>query len=477
MSQVVLGDVGNGSGLRTGSVNMLGTLGLSLGSMAPTAAVSIVPAVMAADMGESGPFGFALGIIVGLFVAYAFILFTRRFSSAGAVYAFNRIALGVSYGFVSVWIFMFAYLTFVGATAAQTSDFIQVLGAPAWLHWGIIAVAAILVAGALSYRSIAISAFVAAAVELVGIVFVIIVGIVVIAHGGYHGDRLSLSYFTPNGLPLASVALGVVFAFTGLTGFEAAATLGEESRNPRRAIPLAVIVALVGAGVMLTFGDWIETMGFPSATALAASATPLYTITQRYLGNGIAPIVDVLAIISAFGALLAYMNGAARLLFALGRDGFIHHKIAWTHPKYRTPAVGIGIAIVAGILTILPIMFHGTATDGFFFPVTAGALGDLAMYFMTIIGAIYFFTRRERGFGHAAVLVIGLIMIAYVLYSSLVPIPAFPYNIDAYVFWGWLVLGIVVIAVDHKLRARLNNASVFEVGGVEALDQKQTSSV
>lgn len=84
--------------LRSGAVGFFGTLAGSIGLQGPTGGAAFLPAAMAASVALSGPLAFGLGTIAMVFVAYAFVVFSRRFASSGSVYAFNGTALGPRFG-------------------------------------------------------------------------------------------------------------------------------------------------------------------------------------------------------------------------------------------------------------------------------------------------------------------------------------------------------------------------------------------
>ena len=94
---------GPGWSLRRGSLRFLRTVALPVGIQGPTAGVIIGPAIIAGIVGEPGALAQVLALTAMGFVAYAFVVFTRAFNTAGSVYAFNATALGPGYGFVSAW--------------------------------------------------------------------------------------------------------------------------------------------------------------------------------------------------------------------------------------------------------------------------------------------------------------------------------------------------------------------------------------
>lgn len=108
--------------LRRDSIAFLGTAGSAVGIQAPSAGVSFLPALMAGIVGTAGPFAFGTAMLVMLFVAYAFVVFTREFASAGSVFAFNGKALGPAYGFVSAWLLLFTYLAYAASVFASNAN-------------------------------------------------------------------------------------------------------------------------------------------------------------------------------------------------------------------------------------------------------------------------------------------------------------------------------------------------------------------
>src|SRR5580693_5288792 len=108
-----------------------------------------------------------------------------------------------------------------------------------------------------AYRFIRLSTIVIFVCEGVAVVLLTIVGVVVLAKGGYHHNALSSSPFQLHGLALGVLALGVVNAFSAFSGFEGAATLGEESKRSTRTIPAAITWSLVSSAAIYIVFTWI----------------------------------------------------------------------------------------------------------------------------------------------------------------------------------------------------------------------------
>jgi amino acid transporter len=107
---------------------------LPVGIQGPTAGVIIGPAIIASIVGEPGALAQVLALVAMGFVAYAFIVFTRAFNTAGSVYGFNAAALGPGYGFVSAWLLLLVYISFAAGVYAATADIAQTLLASLGLH-------------------------------------------------------------------------------------------------------------------------------------------------------------------------------------------------------------------------------------------------------------------------------------------------------------------------------------------------------
>ena len=134
-------------------------------------------------------------------------------------------------------------------------------------------------------------------------------------------------FTVPAGTEASALFLGVVFGFLSFAGFEAAATLGEEARNPRRDVPRAILGTAIFGGVYFVFVTAVEVMGFGTdeagVAAFTSSSSLLGDLGTGYIGAWVGDLITLGAAVSAFGCALACAVGASRLLFALARDGVL----------------------------------------------------------------------------------------------------------------------------------------------------------
>ena len=448
--------------LRADSVRFIGTVGSAIGIQAPTGGVTFLPALMAGIVGSAGPLAFGLAIVAMLFVAYAFITFTRDSSSAGSVYAYNGRAMGPAYGFLSVWALLGVYIAYAASVYCSNANILEaLLGASGvTLPWPLLAAGLWLLTVALAYRSIAVSATLIFALEGVSLALVAVVAVAVIGHGGYHGQGVAATRLLPPGLGLSTLGLGVVFAFTGFSGFEVAATLGEEARQPQRVVSLSLVTALLVSGGVYTLMSWVETVGFANATALSQSSVPLVDVARVDVSPAMGTVVNVAALISGFGAQLATVNGATRLLFALGRDGVGPRWLARTSATQRSPIGALGVVALVSLAAFLPLS-AGTPLDAFFYLSTYGADLIIVVYLLTVIAA-FVRSLRQRRPRQLTILLVGVIVMGYVLKSTVYPIPAFPFNYCMYTAAATLAVGAALL-LWPRLRRALRGAPLFAI--------------
>ena len=146
----------------------------------------------------------------------------------------------------------------------------------------------------------------------------------------------------------------MVYSVLCFAGFEGAATLGEETINPRRNIPIALLSTVLGSGVFFMFVAYCEVIGFGSAGIhdLAGSQAPLNDLALRYMSPPLAIALDLAAATSCFCGVLGCLAAGGRVLFALGRAG-LSPSLGRIHTRFGTPAVAVS---VAALLIILPFL-------------------------------------------------------------------------------------------------------------------------
>lgn len=442
------------------------TIALSVGIQGPAAGVIVGPAVLAGIVGGAGALAYTLGLVAMAFVAYAFVVFSRSFNSAGSVYAYNGAALGPAYGFVSAWILLLVYVSFAGGVYASTADIAQSFFASCGIHawWVWFALAGFALTMVLAYLSIGFSSMIIFACEGAAVGLLAVVGVVVVAKGGYRHQGLSSSPFQLHGLAVGVLGLGVVNAFSAFSGFEGAATLGEETRRSTRTIPTAVICSLVGAAGIYILFTWVADNAYPDPAALAADPAPFVHLATIDLGPVMGKAVNVAGVISAFGAQLACINAANRLLFALSRDaapaGRARSFLTRTDGRRASPVGALAVTGGASGAALLAFSFEASPVRALTIIVELGAYLIIVAYLLTVIAAIAWLWRRDRRPIPIAVLAVGVAVLGYVLYDTFVPFPEAPFDWIIAAAAGSVTLGVAV-AVRPGMRRRLAGSALL----------------
>src|SRR5579859_2543659 len=141
---------------------------------------------------------------------------------------------------------------------------------------------------------------------------------------------------------------------------------GEESRDPKRNVPRALYISVIGLGIFYTITSWASLAGYPTIRAAAAvsqknAAQFFLTPAGHYAGRWVASIMSYLIITGSFACGMAFHNTTARYFYSLGREGFMPKALGRTHPKWKSPHVAsITQSVIAAFIIALFAIFTGT---------------------------------------------------------------------------------------------------------------------
>lgn len=174
--------------------------------------------------------------------------------------------------------------------------------------------------------------------------------VLIIGVGAFHIDINNWTPFMPNGF--GGVMAGVSAVFFAYIGFDAVSTLAEESKNPQRDLPRAMIYSLVICTVVYIVLAIVIT-GMASYTLLGVS-DPLAEIFKIKGIKWMMFIVSIVAVIAMTSVLLVYQMGQPRIWMSMSRDGLLPKKFSSIHPKFKTPGFA---TIITGLVVGVPILF------------------------------------------------------------------------------------------------------------------------
>ncbi len=288
--------------------------------------------------------------------------------------------------------------------------------------------------------------------------------VIVLTQVGGHGG-LSAAPFNPASTPPGGdLIVGVVLGVLSFIGFETAAALGEETRAPHRNIPRAVYGSMLVVGAFYVLMAYTATVGYGiphMATGYANDPAPFDSIARKFSGGALAAFIDLAGVLSFFGAALAIVNGGARIIFTLGRDGLLPRPLAWAHPTRGTPGGAIALLCGIGLVSGLALGFGMSPIIAFGFLGTLDALFVLLIYLLVNVACIRFFwlKRRER-FSvtrHAIIPALGALITGGIALLAFISPGDAPLSFIPIIVGIWLALGLIVLAL---LRGKLNDISV-----------------
>ena len=310
------------------------------------AAVFAVPATLAASVGAWSPWIVAAVGLASMLIALSFAEVSSRFDATGGPYLFTRAAFGRFPAFQVGWLLWFT-------RAASWASVINVLATSLGLYvpafrsgWPraalisavIAAITAINIRG-IKQSSVVVNIFTVG--KLAPLVVFILVGMFYIDPAALvPGERPSVN-------ELAATTLLLIFAFGG---YEVVPVPAGEARDPRSAVPFALIMTIAIVSVVMIL---VQIVALGTLPALAKSSTPLADAATRFMGAAGAALLTAGAVISTTGNNMGQALSGSRNLFALAEQGDIPATFARVHPVFRTPVVAI--LVTAGVALVLAI--------------------------------------------------------------------------------------------------------------------------
>uniref|UniRef100_UPI0004D024F4 amino acid permease n=2 Tax=Lysobacter TaxID=68 RepID=UPI0004D024F4 len=330
----------------------------------------------ATNAGPAVALAFLLAGIASAAAALCYAEFAGMIPVTGSAYTYSYATLGELPAWLIGWDLLLEYALIVAVVAIGWSGYVQALLGSAGFHlpvWAqgaigtgegrvfnlIAALATIGVSALLVFRTEWGARFNTLIVAIKVIAVVLVIGV-----GAFYIDPANWVPFIPervvdaNGVGhfgLQGVATAAAVVFFAVFGYDTLTTAAEESKNPQRDLPRAVLLSL-GVSMVLYLAVSLVLTGIAPYTTLGGDAPVSEAFTRLGL-PWIAAAISISAVIGIASVLFAFMLGAARIWFSLSRDGLLPGWFAKIHPKYGTPhrptiVLGIFTALVAGFLPI-----------------------------------------------------------------------------------------------------------------------------
>src|SRR5215472_3680344 len=451
--------------LRRNQLGLFGVIMPGLAQVAPAFNLFFTTGFMVAYAGASAPLIFLISMVGMAATASSLAQFSGVYPSAGSFITYITRSIGtkvaVAIGVITVLGYIIAFggiYIFVGSYIVQ-----NVFNSP---HiWGITQIVTIIY-GALVVAPVIVGlkfgVRVTVALYVFEVILLLALSLTILAKGGASG--LSSTPFSWPGGKSSDVLLAFSLAVLAFGGFEAAAPLAEETREPRRNVPIAVLGAVIVSGVIYVVGSYalVTAFGVGHAGTLAADLNPFHTAAKAFLPF-LAPLITWVFLSSVASSYVAANTQTSRVIFAGARGRLWRQLLAGVNPRFKTPAI-------AAVAFVAPSILIGVVSTAFTDPGTAsgflgtyGILGLIIMYLMANVALVVEWAKFRRQGIHKNIWlwvvtpVVGVIVLAIPIWGDLRPGQASPYNT-----LPWLTIGLIAVGVIYAAVLAIARPAVLE---------------
>ena len=391
-------DEGSNSGLKK-TLNVFDLIVIGIGAVVGTGIFTIIGSAIVGSTDGAGAgtaviVSMTLAAIASVFSALSYSEIAAMIPVAGSAYTYTYATMGEFMAWMVGWILMLEYaIGNITVASAWTGYFVQflkgfkhilpafVVNCPLWLRndyrtmyelcnrygWdvhdkmpfmhlplgieipfavNVPAIAIVLILTVLLIKGVKESTKVATI--MVGVNMFIILSFIVV--GAFYVKPENWVPFAPNGME--GIFTGAFVIFFAYVGFDAISTAAEETNNPQRDLPIAIMGTLVLCTVMYILVALVLT-GVVPLNAIDTQAPLAHAM--RFIGNNwYAGLISVGALCALTTVLLIYQLGTTRILFAMSRDNFLPKSLNKVHDKFQTPHI---LTWISGLIVIICALF------------------------------------------------------------------------------------------------------------------------
>ncbi len=336
----------------TGRLLFFYVLGDVLGS-----GIYVLIGAVAGAVGGAFWLAFAVGVTIATITGLAYAeLVTKYPQAAGAALYVNKAFKNKVLTFLVTVTFLSASFAAAGSLATGFSRYFgQVWDLPPALLISLAFILALAVVNYIGITESVVANMLMTFVEIAGLIIIMIIGVIYVAEG--NADFGTLVDFEAEGNPIFALVAGVALAFFAMTGFENAANVAEETINPSRTFPRALVGGMIAAGVIYVLVAISASLTVPTKSLADSDAALLEVVKE-----GILPVpVGIMTTIFAVIAMVAITNTTlvavvtqSRILYGMAREDVVPGVFAKIHSSRRSPWVALIFSafVVIGLLLI-----------------------------------------------------------------------------------------------------------------------------
>jgi amino acid transporter len=458
----------------------------SFGFMGPVfgAILLLITVVGANNAGKGAGLATPLAIIVAAIgvgaLGWLIAQYAKRIHAAGALYDYISAGFGEHAGFVFGWIYQGGLLVLAAAIplliGGVTSDWLAThnWNVPYW----VLSLIYTAILFCVLYFGVRISTRVQLLLVLVSASVVTVFLIYVIFKSGSN----STQPFQPSSAHgVGNFFYGVLYAILLFVGFESAANLAEETGDPKRNIPRAVLWSVGIVTVYFVIASYSQAVGFHlDVKAWATSGAPVLVLSLPSSQGGYGSdfmynLMNVLLILDIAAVGIGASVACTRLIFSLSRDRRIPGFFAGVSGRYGTPVVAIGTLVVITVIEIAAVrVSHGIIPlNGlpeyfafFLWLAQYGSLSLAVIYAALALASIRGLAGQVNPGALGIAVILALVITGLAIFSAVYHVPS-PLNTVTLYFVIWALIGVVILVVlisQGKFRLSAQGAGAITAG-------------
>jgi amino acid transporter len=427
----------------------------SFSHVAPAAEVAILITGTALVAAGSTPLIFVLAPLIVLLWLNTNYQFSKYVSSSGGYSAFARAGLGKKVGDMTGWLFFFnEFLTYTGFALLSFAAFVYLL-APSISSityiWVPIILVPLIFTTLFVYRGVKISLNYAAYTGFIETAVLTISAIIIIIKLG-SANTFTVLTAVPVHNDFSIIGLGLLFGLYSYGGTGSVVALGEETKRPKTVIKKAIVYGWLLVVIPLALNAYALTVGWGLNRISTFGTSPDPGVIEYffYLGpfGGWVFVAVVINSFLDFG--IAINNSLTRMLYYLSRESNILPSfLRKTHKKFGTPSNAIiTVAVLSFVIAIVSGLIFGPFTGALV--IEGGASIAFMLQHAIATFSLPFYSHKEKVLRistHIVIPVIALGFIGFAIFSTVYPVPAYPFNLPAYMVIAWIIIGLLVLAL------------------------------
>jgi len=334
----------------TPHLRLRGVVLFGLAYMAPLIVLGTYGIVAGATDGTV-PTAYLLALVAMLFTAASYGRMAGEYPVAGSAYTYVRRSIDPRVGFLVGWAVLLDYfflpmvIWLIGAAYLSA----QFPGVPSWV-WLIGFILVTTVLNVLGIKVAAGANLILMLFQMLVIVFFFVLSLRMVVSGGH--SVLSGTPFFHSGSSFSAISAGAALAAYAFLGFDAVTTLTEETHEPRKTIPKAILLTALIGGAIFVLLAYATQLVHPGSTFTDESSAA-FEIAKAIGGTLFSSFFLAGLVVAQFASGIAAQAGASRLMYAMGRDGVLPKRVfGYLQPRLETPVFGIVLTGIVGLIAL-----------------------------------------------------------------------------------------------------------------------------